>query len=390
MKNSSRVLAFWGAILMAHLTVAAEERRIEARDLVITLGDQVTILKNGALGMDYFPDESIGRIPDENKLRLLLASRDSSFLVEGDDLLNLKTAKKVLTPGGWGSVDNGYAGISGVHRHTNGKLYAFYHAEDHQGMPSLGPGRPNGYYATVAVAESSDGGHNWTKLGPVIVSAKTKDFKAHPNHNARGVSLPGITVDRSGKYLYLYYTDQSFSNPGGNQTCVARADLTAGPPVPGSFSKYFQGSFSEPGIGGQETHVLSAAARQGSFAMYANPSYVSTLDRYIAVFNILNRREHLAESEAPKISGIYLAHSQDGINWSEPTQLIADYATFFVGKSVSVAGTILWDNAKAANGWLVYGYSPSWGHDRGSYRGTPHHMVGRRIGIELPVSSSKK
>lgn len=390
MKPSFLQHAFSGAVLMVCLTVGAEERRIEAQDLVITLGDQVTILKDGALGLDYFPDESIGRIPDENKLRLLLASKHSSFLVEGEDLLNLKTAKKVLTPGGWGSVDNGYAGISGVHRYTNGKLYAFYHAEDHQGMPSLGPGRPNGYYATVAVAESSDDGHSWTKLGPVIVSAKPKEFKANPNHNARGVGLPGITVDRSGKYLYLYYTDQSFSNPAGNQTSVARADLTVGPPIPGSFSKYFQGSFSEPGIGGQETHVLSAARRQRSFAMYANPSYVSTLDRYITVFNILNRREHIEPGEAPTISGIYLAQSQDGLNWSRGTQLIADYATFFHGKSVSVAGTILWDNAKAASGWLVYGYSPSWGHDRGSYRGTPHYMVGRRISIELLDSSSKK
>lgn len=375
---------------MAHLTVTAQERHIEAQDLSIILGDQVTILKDGAFGMDYFPDESIGRIPDENKLRLLISSRVSSYLVEGDDLLNLKTAKKVLAPGGWSSIDNGYAGISGVHRHANGKLYAFYHAEDHTGMPSLGPGRPHGYYATVAVAESSDGGYNWTKLGPVIVSAKPKDFKAHPNHNARGVALPGITVDRSGKYLYLYYADQSFSNPGGIQTSVARADLTEGPPIPGNFSKYFQGSFSEPGIGGRETHVLSAARRQGSFAMYANPTYVPSLDRYIAVFNVLNRREHSVECEAPKISGIYLAHSQDGINWSEPTQLIVDCSTFFVGKSVSVAGSLLWDNTKAAHGWLVYGYSPSWGHDRGSYRGTPHYMVGRRIGIELPSSSSKK
>lgn len=250
-------------------------------------------------------------------------------------------------------------------------------------MPSLGPGRPSGYYATVAVAESSDGGQSWTKLGPAVVSNKPKDFQGRPDHNARGVGLPGITVDRSGRYLYLYYTDQSFSNPGGVQTSLARADLTTGPPVPGSFSKFFQGSFSEPGIGGREAHVIRFRHPR-TFAMYASPSFVPSLDRYVAVFNVMNAPEHLAEGATPKISGIYLAHSQDGINWSAPTQLLVDYSTFFVGKSVSVAPSLVWDNPQSAKGWLVYGHSPGWGHDGGLHRGTPHYMVGRRIGIELP------
>lgn len=374
-------MLFFSALIVPAAGIAAE-KSIDAHGLSISLGDQVTILPNGAMGMSYFPDEAIARIPDEKKLRLLIATGtdNASYLVEGNDLFSLTTAKKVLGRGGFRSIDNGYAGISGVHAHSNGKLYAFYHAEDHEGMQSLGPGQPNGYYATVAVAESSDGGTTWNKLGPVITSSKPKAFQAHPQHHARGVGLPGITVDRSGKYLYVYYTDQSFSNLGGMQTSVARAELAAGPPVPGAFSKYFRGAFSEPGIGGLETPVLRAMQLERSFAMYAHPVFVPALDQYIAVFNVNNPRE-VRQNLPATISGIYFAHSVDGLNWSTPVQLIADYSSPFVGKSLSWQATILWDNNKETSGWMVYGHSPSWGHDRGEFRGTPHYMVGRRISI---------
>lgn len=390
MRGLFRTLLYCGALMVSAGSIAAE-KSIDAYGLSISLGDQVTILPYGAMGMSYFPDEAIAQIPDEKKLRLLIATGtdNASFLVEGDDLFSLKTAKKVLGRGGFQSFDNGYAGISGVHRHSDGKLYAFYHAEDHEGMQSLGPGRPSGYYATVAVAESADGGTTWKKLGPVIASSKPKDFQAHPQHHARGVGLPGVTVDRSGRYLYVYYTDQSFSKPGGMQTSVARADLAAGPPVPGAFLKYFQGTFGEPGIGGRETPVLRAMQLDRSFAMYAHPTFVPALDRYVVVFNVNNPGE-IRQNLPATISGIYFAHSSDGINWSNPAQLIADYSGPFVGKSLSWQATILWDNLKATSGWLVYGHSPSWGHVQGEFRGTPHYMVGRRISIGLTTPTEAK
>ena len=46
----------------------------------------------------------------------------------------------------------------------------------------------------------------------------------------------------------------------GAQICVARADLNEGPPRPGHWKKYYQGEFGEPGIGGNETPVLSVLA----------------------------------------------------------------------------------------------------------------------------------
>jgi hypothetical protein len=48
-----------------------------------------------------------------------------------------------------------------------------------------------------------------------------------------------------------------------------------------------------------------------------------------------------------------------------------------VGKPISWQATILWDPGSDDEGWLVYAYSPEFGHPlQGA---TPPYMVGRRI-----------
>lgn len=346
-----------------------------ANGLRVTMGEQITILGNGALGLRYFPDEGVSSIGDRSRVRLLIAATPgSSYLVEGPDLLHLESARKVLSPGPRGSFDNGYAGISAVYAHRNGKLYAFYHAEDHEGMPSLGRDLPSGYYASVGVAESADGGVHWTKLGQAVTSGKPKDFKAFSNHNARGAGLPGVVADIGGRYLYLYYTDQSFAS-GETQICMARADLSAGTPGPGQWYKYDGSSFAEPGIGGRDVPVLSVFRLNRAHALYPHVTYSAFLDRYLMVFSV-NQWQEPANNLPAVSSGIYITHSRDGIAWNTPTLLIADYSYPVLLKSISWEATLLLDE-QGREGWLVYAFSPRWGHAQ--IGGTPHYMVGRKI-----------
>ena len=51
-------------------------------------------------------------------------------------------ATKVRVKGKPGEFDNGYAGISAVVRAGTGEMLAFYHAEDQEGMKSVGSGTP--------------------------------------------------------------------------------------------------------------------------------------------------------------------------------------------------------------------------------------------------------
>lgn len=357
----------------------AQGQTFNANGLRATLGEQITILGNGALGLRYFPDEGVSSIGDRSRVRLLIAATHDSYLVEGPDLLHLESARKVLSPGPRGSFDNGYTGISAVYAHRNGKLYAFYHAEDHEGMPSLGEDMPSGYYASVGVAESSDGGVRWTKLGQVVTSGKPKDFKAFPNHNARGAGLPGVVADTGGRYLYLYYTDQSFASRGA-QICMARADLSAGIPGPGQWYKYDGSSFAEPGIGGRDVPILSVFHLNRAHALFPHVTYSAFLDRYLMIFNVNQWQE--SRGNLPAVSsGIYITHSRDGIAWNTPTQLVADYSVPVPGKSISWEATLLLnEESQGREGWLVYGFSPKWGS--AFFGRTPHYMVGRKIVLE--------
>src|ERR1700737_1877072 len=38
--------------------------------------------------------------------------------------------------------------------------------------------------------------------------------------------------------------------------CRGRCTLDDGPPLPGNWKKYFQGAFTEPGLGGRETPII--------------------------------------------------------------------------------------------------------------------------------------
>ena len=84
------------------------------------------------------------------------------------------------------------------------------------------------------------------------------------------------------------------------------------------------------------------------------------------------------ENKGLEKSGIYIAFSDDGINWSAPQNLIKDFAIPLLGKSFSWMANIIWDEDSGTQGWLIYGHSPSWGHEYNN-SGIPHYMAGRRI-----------
>jgi hypothetical protein len=71
------------------------------------------------------------------------------------------------------------------------------------------------------------------------------------------VGEPCVAPDRTGMYLYGYYSDRSRAAGQGVQIALARAPL---PPEPGRWRKFREGAFSEPGIGGQDTPLVSARA----------------------------------------------------------------------------------------------------------------------------------
>lgn len=341
----------------------------------VELGEQKTILRSGRFGLEFFPDMAVTVISQSPEFKMLVAADIQTYLMEGTDIEHIKKSSLVIKPGKYDSFENGYVGVSGAYQDPDGKLYAVYHAEDQNGMPKLTGGVIPGFYCSVALASSLDGGRTWEKLGQVITSNKPKEWTAYQGQPDRGVGEPWILVSKDGKYRYLYYTDHSRQDNRGVQICMARSPMNQ-PPTPGNWQKYYNGKFSEPGIGGKDTPIMSVLVFNQAEAMMPNVVYSSFLGKYIMTFNFDVWKEFI-NNTGLKDSGIYIAYSDDGIHWSQPEKLITDYAVALVGKSVSWHPSLIWDPNSTQEGWLVYGHSPHWGSTV-IYQ-TPCYMVGRRI-----------
>lgn len=364
-------------------------------DPTIRLGDAQTLLASGALGLEYFPDEGTS-ILTQSPYRIILADglSKSTFVLEAtasgsDPLTGLPsaTATRILSPGGPGTFDNGYAGVSAVYRHTDGVFYAFYHAEDQESTGTIPGTFIPGFYARIGIVYSADG-TTWTKGGYVIesnVHKRTPDGVAVQYD--QGAAEPGAIASADGRYLYLYYTEHSrLDGVGGSarpvEICMARADLATWPPsfpttpgpLHGVFTKYRAGTFSTDGIGGLDSPVV-VPPTTSSNSLEGHVAYSRTLGKFVMIYGVDAWNERSAPSPRAVVSGLYVAFSDDGIVWRpSPTPLILDFGVVQPGLSVSWEASILWDRATDTQGWLVYGFSPNWTNP-------PHYMAGRRISL---------
>ena len=335
-----------------------------------TLNNREILLGAGELGLWHFPDMAIPVTARGANLRMYAAAGHRSYLLQGPDIQNINSSTLVLSEGGAGSYDNGGAWICGHHQAGN-NLYVFYHAEDQEGMPPIEGGIP-GFYASIAAAVSTDGGHTFTKLGRVVTSSLPKDTNGRPAQGAGECSvLPGPT----GRYLYMYYTEKSNLGGTGVHISLARADLTQGAPTGNAWTKYYDGSFSQPGLGGIEDSIVNAPGGSG-VALNPHVSYSTHLNRFVMTYNVNDWTEQYKSFAAD--SGVYLAYSADGIHWSNHTNVVPAWGIPLVNRQIATHPSLIWDtgNGSTGSGWLVYGYSPSWGNGAGQ---TPHHMAGHRI-----------
>jgi hypothetical protein len=345
--------------------------------IVARLGKREVFLESGRYGLKYFPDACLAFVQTTPQIRVLMAAGVSTSLLEGWDMKSLVPLGQVLKPGKPGSFDNGYAGISGVARDPGtGQLLAFYHAEDHEGMPPI-PGGIPGFYCCIALAMSKDDGASFRKLGPVITASRPKDVRGRSD---QGCGDFCVVADADHRHLHAYYCDHSRIDHRGVQICLARCPLNdAG--TTGHWRKYYGGGFDEPGLGGKETPVVSASAMHAD-ALFPQVTFVPALRRYVMVFNITLYREFGLEAN-PRQSGIYMASSHDGIHWSRPVQLVRIHSIpAGLGKEVGWHPTLLLSSVSGASaqGWLYYSYSESWGHKPPQ---KPHYLVGQPVTFSI-------
>jgi len=349
--------------------VPAAALRAADDSIRVELGPLETVLADGQLGLRYFPDERLAVVRTKPDCRVIVAAGVASFLLEGPVVGKFTKATMVLEKGGPGEFDNGYAGISAAVRARSGELLAFYHAEDQEGMKSLGSGIP-GFYGRVALAVSGDDGRTFQKRGPVLSGQLAKDPGGFGD---QGVGEPWVFAEPTGEFLYAYYTSHERVHGRGVDICMARCAVAEAGKT-GAWRKRFRDGFTEPGLGGRDSPVVTGG-RQGVDALLPQVVHVSRLRRFLMTFCV-NAWRGGAGAGA---SGIYAAFSNDGIHWPrERMRLIWPVPTVPVlGRELAWHPTFIPDEGGGgAAGWLYCGYSERWGHQPPC---RPHHLVRRRM-----------
>jgi uncharacterized protein (TIGR03437 family) len=222
-------------------------------------------------------------------------------------------------PSGNTEFDENYAAPGSVVQDPTlpaGNLIMLYEAENHC------PGGVNQqpFYATVGFARSSDNGKTWPApqdgaLGgpsrhPVLQSPEPQPTNAH---GYMGDAIPSGFVGKNTNgdfYLYVAYT---YFFSGGQAVRVARAKLGADPLT---FLKWYNGSFSQPGIGGLDSNVTPSSVC-GQSQESPEISYNDDLGLYLLIFKCYTG------PASARLGGWYYstATSLDLEDWSMP-QLI--------------------------------------------------------------------
>jgi hypothetical protein len=332
-----------------------------------TLGPQQTLLGSGASGLQFFPDEPVSLLPAAQGISAYVVAGDSTFRLDGPDLAHLGRPRLALAPTHTTgpSPDRDYAGIAAVVSAGAG-LWAFYHGEDHSGsVPECTGGVP-GFYASILLAHSQDGGRTLTRLGPVLAGTPAN---ARSMNCAQGDGEPSVLADATGAFLYAYYTDHCDCDRGV-QIGLARSANDGQRPA---FQKFKAGAFTTAGMGSHDiTPVVQAPGAPGADALFPHVSYVREWGQYVMVYEV-NAYTEIPSGRAQK-SGIYLAFSSDGITWSTGQQLLPILAIPVSGREIAVHPTLVGasDAGSTLTGTLLYGYSPSWPEP-------PHFMAGRTL-----------
>lgn len=295
----------------------------EAGTLTVNVGSSQLLMtpsqRAATFGNIYAPDGTLGATqmgttnffcaPDGLNLNSLCWTWSN---INSTTTISKITIATNIARGASGSFDQNYAGGGALYFDAKSNLLLqLYHGEYWYSPTSGTP-----FYAGLGLAYSADHGTTWHKLGQVIAPQTARA------NNCQIDVGPGTLVSKGDGYLYVYYNDMG-TNCSGFQMATARAPLSAliaaaqaGAPFTSGagtvFKKYYNGSFSQPGV----TDLANPQNGGGAFSTIfpcsgtcwdPNVAYVSTINQYAMVYD-------------NGWNSINITFSQDGIsNWNTTT-----------------------------------------------------------------------
>lgn len=187
--------------------------------------------------------------------------------------------------------------MNGEKASASGSYFGLVHAETNCDYANNGQ-----THKSMALATSSDQGATWSLQGQIITSSQ---LPAIGTATGEG----DCTWVNDASYLYAYCL-----NTADYGLFVARAPISN--PAPGQWLKYFNGAWTEPGLGGQSS-TLKYVNVDGSIAdLHLGTGSVST-STSPALTMLLNN-----DSVQGSRTGVTIAFSNDHLNFSKLAQPI--------------------------------------------------------------------
>jgi hypothetical protein len=311
------------------------------------------------LGLNYYNDITVGVLNfSPTNVKLITAAGNETILLEGTDLKNITSYTSVLKPSivsnntNKDAIDYNYIGVGQVIQAKDKKIYGLYHGEWHDG--SILPGNVAGFYASIGLAVSTNGGISFSKSSTeVIPNLYDKNFNNGAGDG--GYGEPSMLFNADSSAVYAYFVDHNRAGKGVN-ICMAKF-LVDSNGTPDFNTCYFldeSNNFTKNVIRPKQ---LVAGTQGNADAIFPQVTYNKTLKKYLMVYN-LNAYQEYSAGQASQ-SGIYLRTSNDGITWSTaPQQLTTNFSIpFSVTSSFSWHPTLFYSKADQSEGYLLYSKS---------------------------------
>jgi hypothetical protein len=218
----------------------------------------------------------------------------------------------------YNNMANGGRWIEATYKDDDGTLYGWYHNEPHPVCPqneSLTAPR-------IGAAVSPDNGANWRDLGFVLEAPADSLFCATQNHYFAGGNGDFCVMLDAQKQQFYFFISTYHKNVSEQGVAVARMAYADRRSPVGKAWKWYQGKWSEPGIGGHVTPAFPVTTdwnRQDADAFWGASVHWNThLNQYVM---LLNR----AVDKDWKQEGVYVSFTAQLENpglWSTPTTIL--------------------------------------------------------------------
>lgn len=199
----------------------------------------------------------------------------------------------------------------------SGAIFAWYHHE-----PSGVCGRIPLTAPQIGALVSYDGGNTFFDLGIVLASGYPDDCTAQNGYFAGGHGDFSVVLGLNRNYFYFLFSN--YSGPPDSQGVVlARMPVERRYTPVGAVEKYFQGSWSEPGLGGQVSAIFPATVSwsQPDADAFWGPSV--HWNTYLKKFVMLLNRSCCAPGWPQE--GVYVSFNSALANaqgWSTPVKIL--------------------------------------------------------------------